>query len=218
MTSEVEICKLALSHIRAGNINSLTEPSPQAQQCALKYPFLRDMLLESESFNFASRIAPLALSTAEVFNWAYVHVYPSDCLKINRLILNWESVQSGGSEVVSRHYDELYPHPDLNQPVKYDVLTLDDDSRVIVANEPELRISYRVKVTDPNRYTTTFVMALSHLLASEIAIPLVGEQAGAKMQKTEFAIYQSYLSSAVANDANEQYEPPADSEFITIRS
>ena len=45
MASEVEICNLALSNIRAGSINSLTEGSLQAQICKLKYPILRDLCI-----------------------------------------------------------------------------------------------------------------------------------------------------------------------------
>ena len=49
MTSVVDICNLALSNIRAGSINNIDEVSLQAQQCKLKYPFMRDRLLTGRS-------------------------------------------------------------------------------------------------------------------------------------------------------------------------
>ena len=44
MASEIDICNLALGHIRAGTINSLDEGSVQAKQCKLKYPIMRDQI------------------------------------------------------------------------------------------------------------------------------------------------------------------------------
>ena len=85
MASEIEICNLALSNIRAGSINSFTEGSLQAQQCNLKYSILRNRVLK-ESWGFNHKIRALSVLTTEVFNWVYAYQYPTDCLKINRLV------------------------------------------------------------------------------------------------------------------------------------
>jgi hypothetical protein len=151
MASEVDICNMALSGIRGGSINSLDEASLQAQQCKLKYPFLRDMLLRDVPWNFAHKEDALALLTDDLFNWVYAYQYPSDCLYINRLILNFEEFGDTGDGVTrSRHIEDIYS-PDLGRQVKYEIQNL-DGNRVIAANEPTLRISYRKKITDPNLF------------------------------------------------------------------
>lgn len=218
MTSEVEICNLALSHIRAGSINSLTESSIQAQQCELKYPVLRDQMLQDAPWQFNRSLKPLALLTDTLFNWIYVYQYPTDCLFINRLHINFAEVSSDTttSAVASRYYDRGLPRPDLDQQVGYKIYNV-DGNKVIAANEKELRIDYRKRVEDPNLFSVNFIMGLSHLLAAELAIPLVGIDKGRGLRSDELKIYQSYVDSGIENELNEQFTEVPDSDFITVR-
>lgn len=215
MASEVEICNMALSEIRAGSINSLTESSLQAQQCKLKYPFLRDMLLRDVPWNFAHKVDALALLTDDLHNWVYAYQYPSDCLYINKLILNFEEFGDTGDGVTrARHIEDIYT-PDLNRQVKYEVMNV-DGNRVIAANEPELRISYRKKVTDPNLFDSLFIMAFVQLLAANLAVPVVGAEVGRQLKKDAFDLYSAYISEAIEATMNESYVPPVDSDFINL--
>lgn len=216
MTAEVDIAKLALSNIRAGNINSLDEASLQAQQCKLKYSFVRDFMLRNHPWKFAQVIEPLAVRTDDVHNWAYTYQYPSDCLKIDQLILNYEEYTQADGTYRTRHMEEIYT-PDLDHQIKYDVINVGGD-KVIVANEPQLRARYRKQITDPNLFDSEFVMAFSWLLAAEIAVPIVGVQDGRQLRADCLKIYEQYLSSAAASDLNETYFEPQTSEFITIRN
>lgn len=216
MTSEVEICNLALSNIRGGSINSLTESSVQAQNCKLKYPLMRDQLMRDAPWQFAHKIKALALLTDELFNWANVYQYPSDCLQINRLLLNFEEVESGNA-LSNWYYDPALLAPNPDRQVKYQIYNT-DDNRVIGANETELRIDYRAKITDPNLFDSQFVIMFSYLLSSELAIPIVGGKLGREFRADSLKIYQQYYDAAVASNENEQYIPPAESDFVTIRS
>lgn len=214
MASEVEICNLALSNIRAAGINSLNEASLQAQQCKLKYPIVRDMVLSQANWGFSRKLAPLALLTDTVFNWKYAYQYPSDCLFINRLILNYELFVAG----VNRPVDILSTNaPDLNKQVAYEVFNI-DGNRVIASNEVDLRIDYRSRVTNPNLFSTASIMATSWLLASELALPIVGAEAGRALRSDALNMYQSYLASAAAETNNQRYSAPLDSEYITVRN
>jgi len=218
MTNEVEICNLALSHIRAGSINSLTEASIQAQQCKLKYPILRDQMLQDAPWQFSRSLKPLALLTDTLFNWIYVYQYPSDCLYINRLHVNFAEVSAdnGTSAVASRYYDRGLPRPDLDQQVEHKIYNI-DGNKVIASNEKELRIDYRKCVEDPNLFSINFIMGLSHLLAAELAIPLVGVDKGRGLRSDELKIYQSYVDSGIENELNEQFTEIPDSDFINVR-
>lgn len=216
MASDIEIANLALSNIRAGSINSFTEASIQAQQCKLKYSIVRDMLLRDAPWQFAHKIEALALLDDELFNWAYVYQYPSDALYVNRVLLNWTEVTSNDSAISTRYYDRDLFGPNMDAQVKYEVYNI-DGNRVIACNDAEVRIDYRARVTDPNLFPSSFILALGHLLAAEIAIPLVGVDVGAALREQSLQMYRGYIQTAIASDMNEQYHEPNDSEFITGR-
>ena len=216
MASEIDICNMALSNIRAGSINSLTEPSLQAQQCKLKYPFIRDMLLTDVTWSFNKGLTTLAvLSSVDIFNWIYAYQYPSDCLHVIRLILNFEEFSNSDGALRSRRIEDIYS-PDLNRQVKFEVMN-EDDNKIIVANEKELRMTYRKKVTDPNLFDNIFIQAFSWLLAADLAVAIVGAETGRQLRSDALTMYKSYLAEAVAKNLNEQYSEPVTSEFITVR-
>jgi hypothetical protein len=216
MASEVDICNLALSNIRARSINSLNESSLQAQVCKLHYPVLRDQLLRDAPWQFSHKVSALALLNDDLFNWVYAYQYPSDCLYINRLVLNFEEVSSDSSTVRSRFYDPMIPRPNLDKQVEYEIINV-DDNRVIASNEPELRADYRSVVIDPNLFDSLFIQTIVNLLSAHIAIPIVGVEGGRGLRNDHFQIYQQLLESANAANLNEQYHPTLDSEFITTR-
>ena len=212
MASEVEIYNMALSEIRAGSINSFTESSLQAQQGKLKYSFLRDMLLSNTPWGFAHKVDVLAVLTDDLFNWVYAYQYPSDCLHINRLILNYEEVTSETGALRTRHIEDVYA-PDLDRQVKYELQNV-DGNRVIAANETELRISYRKKITDPNLFSPLFIQAFVQLLAANVAVSIVGAEVGRQLKSDALTLYKSYIEEAAAEANNQNYSEPKDSEFI----
>jgi hypothetical protein len=217
MASEIDICNMALSAIRAGSINSLTEASLQAQQCKLHYPFLRDSLLREGCWGFSRTIAALALRTDDVFNWVFSYQYPSDCLKLERLILDFEEFTSNddGGALRHRHIEDIFT-PDLERQIKHEINNI-DGNKVILANEQNLRIKYSRKITDPNLFDVTFIQTLVSLLSSVLAIPLVGGDLGRGFRSDNLQLYNAFLKAAIANDKNEGFTPTPDSEFILIR-
>jgi len=217
VANEVEICNMALSHVRGGSINSLEEPSLQAQQCKLWYPIVRDQVLEDAPWNFAHKLKALAVLTDEIFNWAYVYQYPSDCLRINHLVINWEAINNSNSAVASRIYDlETLAITDPPK-VKYKVYNI-DGNKVIAANDSELRVDYRAKITDPNLYSFSFMEAMSYLIASKVAVAVTGKDAGRALRKDNLQLYQAYLETALTGNANEEQFDVPESESILVRS
>ena len=216
MASEVDICNLALSNVRGGSINSLDESSLQAQQCKLKYPLIRDMLLSDFTWGFNKSIKALAeLSSVDLFNWAYAYQYPSDCLHVIKLIPNVEQFSQSDGALRSHRIEDLYGSQ-FDQQIKYEVFN-EDDGKVIASNEQQLRIVYRKKVTDPNLFDNLFLMAFSWMLSAELAIPIVGVEAGRPLRQDALTMYKHYIEAATAKNANEQYTEPRESEFITVR-
>lgn len=218
MASEIEVCNLALSNIRAGSINSFTEGSLQAQICKLKYSILRDRCLREIPWQFNHKIRALASSTTDIFNWAFAYQYPVDCLKINRLVGAFEELPAGSVDVVSRRLDSrVIPLKDIRRQIPYEVFNF-DDNKLIGSDQPELRIDFASKVTDPNLFSDDFIMALSHLLASEMAIPIVGAELGRALRSDSLQLYRQYLASAISTDQNDQYFMPSESDYVTIRN
>jgi len=218
MASEVEVCNLALSNIRAGSINSLNEGSIQAQVCKLKYPILRDRCLRDAAWQFNHKIRALSPVVTDIFNWAYAYSYPVDCLKIRRLVGSYEELPAGSANVASRLLDSrVLPLKGYRRQIPYEVFNF-DDSKIIGSDQPDLRIDFAAKVTDPNLFSDDFIMALSHLLSSELAVPIVGAELGRALRNDSLQLYQQYLKSALANDMNDQYLEPSESDFVTIRN
>jgi len=175
------------------------------------------MMLTDLVWGFAHKITGLAVVTTEIFNWAYAYQYPSDCLKINRLVSAYEELSNADADVVSRLLDsQLLPLKDSHQQITYEIFNF-SENKLIGANEAELRIDYVSNVTDPNLFTPAFTLAFSHLLASELAIPLVGAETGRSLRSDSLTMYKEYGASAAADDLNEAYVAPSLSEYETIR-
>ena len=75
MSSEVDICNLALSRLGDdASVASINPPegSSQAEHCAQFYPIARNSMLQGHDWNFATRRETLALlSGVDTFNWSY---------------------------------------------------------------------------------------------------------------------------------------------------
>jgi len=218
MTSEVDICNMALANVRGGSIGSLAELSLPANACRLKYPILRDRCLREIPWQFNRKIRALAPVTVDVFNWAYAYQYPVDCLKINRLVGSYEGIPAGSSGVVSRALDsQVISLKDARRQIPYEIFNF-DGSKTIGSDQPDLRADFAAKVDDPTLYSDDFILALSHLLASEIAVPIVGAELGRALRNDSLQLYRQYFDAAIASDQNDQYFTPGESDFVTVRS
>ena len=212
MTSEIEICNLALSNIRAGSINSFDESSLQAQVCKLKFALMRDRCLRDTVWNFNRTIKALALINVDIYNWAYAYSYPINCLKIHRIIPNYEEMTGDGA-VISR---ETLPISGNRRQIPYETFNF-NNVKVIGCNDTSLHIDYAMKIENTNLFSDDFVIAFSHLLASEIVISLVGVEKGRQLRSDSVELYQEYIRSAIASDMNDTYLQATESEYVTSR-
>lgn len=214
MASIVEICNKALGDIRAGSINSLDEKSVQAQQCKLRYEGIVNRCLADGGWGFNTVIDSLVLLDVEIFTYLYAYKYPNNCLKILRLISPAEEI-SGDYDMVSRLLDSRIL-PIQRRQIPYKQFNV-DGVKAIGTNLSEARAEFVIKVTDPNLFTPDFEQAVQYLLASELAIPVIGGEAGQSLRDQSLQLYVNYLNSAAANDMNDQFSEPAESEYILAR-
>lgn len=150
MPSEVDVINVGLRHVGASVIVSLTDGSDNANVAGSIYEHVRDDLLASHPWNFATKRVKLAQSaTAPAFEFDYAYPLPSDWLRT----ISVHDNDAGHGTVLYR--SELI-----------------GGQRAIVASSSDIYLRYVARVTDPNAMTPDFLNALSRVLARDFSIPI----------------------------------------------
>jgi len=204
MSSKVEICNMALAAIRGKSINSLTEPSREAQQCNLHYDIARRFVLRDSPWQFAKKVVALQLRTEEPLHWIYAYQYPGDCLNLRTVTGDYAFKTPVDTFDRPRvHYND-YIEPELSQP--YEIHN-DGDNKIIVTDVPEAYAIYTKNVELTTLFDAQFITAFSFYLGSLIAVPISGVEIGSKMRSDSLSMYTSTMSAAVSAEMNEQRQP-----------
>lgn len=192
MTSIVQICNMAIGHIRGANKVQTVFPAPEgseeARACFIYYAAARDAALEARDWSFASRETTLALVGTPPTRWAYQYAWPNNCL-IPR-------------EIVSGVLD--------GEPIPFEV-TIDEalSQKLILTDEITASLRYTAVVEDPSMYSAGFTMALSYRLAMDLAIPLKGDAKlqGAMREAFNAAAGEASFSNTNARQAYRRSSP-----------
>lgn len=204
MASVVQICNMALSHIGSeASVSSISPPdgSVEAGHCATFYDLARTELLEPGNWAFALRRAALAKVTNPSAAWAYAYAKPSNCLRALRILR-----PSIAAAVLTRNL-AFEPHTDDRGGAAFDV-----EGDVILTNEPDAVLLYVQDVTDSTKFPASFTSALSYLLASYLAGPIIkgneGVRVGDAMRQRALALADaSATASANASSAESLPQP-----------
>lgn len=212
MSSVADICNMALSHLGSDAIVMTIDPpdgSVESGHCARFYPIARAELLEKPTWGFARTRVLLAEVTNPSTTWAYAYALPSDCLVAKRVLNSyavttfWNLTLSGFATA-----SELAV---LNERGSAD---FDIEGEVLLTNEPEAVLLYVCDVTDPSKFTATFRTALSYLLASYLAGPLIkgleGAKTGAQLRQVAAQVAGTAMEIS-ANASSENAYPVAQS-------
>ena len=166
MTTETEICNIALGYLGANRITSLDveEDSTEFLLCSENYNNLRDAVLEEREWTFAVKRVDLDPSTTEiVFGFERLFQKPSDSVRI--LTVHDDSV--------------IRPQPITTpQPVSRGVHDLPQlegwqvEGDFIIANAELIHVRYNRRVSETGLFSATFIQALAQRLAAEFALPL----------------------------------------------
>lgn len=204
-TSKTEIANLALSHLGVGKeiANLDTENSQEAATMRRFYETCRLAMMRDFPWPFATKFAVLGLvaspPTEIEEEWLFSYRYPSDCLKMRRIV----SGVSVGLE--TRQSRVLYQ------------LGNDTTGELIYTNKEHAKAEYTLDIKTVERYSDDFVLAFSLRLASYGTTRLTkGDPFG--LSNKLLALYQTHIDMAQASSVNEQ-QPPEDpqSEFIRAR-
>jgi hypothetical protein len=196
--TDLQIAQLALQNIGDRfDITSLDEASPEAEQVALVYDHVRDMLLREHPWGFAKRFTnPAALVGTPPDDWLYMFTYPADALKVTRI------VNPAGRKAL---------------PIEFAVGRNADNNKVLMCNLEEPEIEYIKLITDAGMYDPAFVLAFALRLSAAIAMPITGDR-GIMLEMRQLA--SEAVSLAKSEDGNEgvEVDDEPDPDWITARS
>jgi hypothetical protein len=74
----------------------------------------------------------------------------------------------------------------------------------VLTNVPDAVLRYTTQVTDTTKFSPLFTVALSHMLASMLAGPILKGDKGAAEAKNQLALAKTFEGMAEASDANQR--------------
>lgn len=186
MSSDVDLCNLALSHLGdEAEVTAINPPdgTAQAAQCGRFYPLARDSLLEMHPWTFATvRISLATLVDASRPEWTYAYSLPARCLKPLAVL---------PPDVV-----------DDTATYEYIVESNEGGTRVIYTNVESATLRYTQRVEDVTKFPHSFATALARLLASYLAGPIIKGTTGMQVSQAQLKIFAYELGVARTSDAN----------------
>lgn len=187
MSSEVDVCNLALSHLGdEASLASIDPPegSAQADHCAKFYPIARDLMLEKHPWKFATRRVLLSPVDVDLWEWGYAYAEPNNCARLLSVL-----PQDAPTEADTQEYEAM---------------SAESGASVILTDQEEASLVYIHKVTDTSKFPALFVYALSRLLASYLAGPVLKGEAGTAQAKEQLRLFMLALGEATTSDANQR--------------
>lgn len=189
MSSQTDICNLALSHVGQGSgiSNFDTDQSEAARACRLFYEVARKSTLRDYDWAFATRYRALSLIEEEPLEdlgeeWAYSYGYPANCIRLRRIL---SGTRTDGNAT----------------KVKFRVANT-DAARVIFTDEAEPVSEITEDITETARFDEDFVAALSYRLAAFLA-PRLARTDQAKISQNCLQMYRYTVSQALGNSVAE---------------
>ncbi len=174
--SIVSLCNRALYSIGVENpITSLDEGSAESTILNACYEQVRDSLLRAFPWGFALRIATLEEPSDETHpSWDYVYTYPSNCLRVTRLLTETSSSSvdedDDSSIIVS---ETLAERLRSSNPIRFEIGATASGRRVYTDLE-DAYAEYIYQETDPLMWDALFCEAFIAQLASEVCLALSG--------------------------------------------
>jgi len=203
MSTEVDICNLALAHLGdTATVASIDPPegSAQAEHCARFYPIARDTLLEMHPWGFATRRVQLAMLGESWSEWTYAYAVPNDAVNIIAIVT---------SDATDDYSEAILTNPNIPAggayvPQPFSCEIQDDGTQVILTDQENAVLRYTALVSDTGTFSPLFVSTLSWHLASLLAGPILKGETGAAEAKRCLQMMNVYLSQAMESDASQR--------------
>ena len=145
MSTDVELCNIALYRVGAEKITALSDSNKRAKICNDIYAFERDLLLREHPWNFATkRVALVITGATPVFGFTQEFTLPADYIRI-----------------IDHEYSS------------YDTFHYRIEGGLLLCDESTIKIEYIYKVTDTSTFDEKFTEVLALRIASRLAYALV---------------------------------------------
>lgn len=197
--SQIAIWNLALGHLGDdATIGAPDELSRQAELCRQFWPTAVRVALQSHPWNFATRRITLSPLSFVSGRYAYTYAFPADAIAL------WAV---GVAE----------QHAMLPKAGDFEIEALANGTQIILTDVPEAVGVFTILVTDTTRYSPMFTDALSWLLASYLAGPILKGDEGRKLAQGMLQQFRYSIGQAAVSDSNqrrtaetvrEQHVPP----------
>lgn len=184
MSSDVDVCNTALSHLGdEAEVVAIVPPdgSIQSKHCGRFYPIARDRLLEMHPWSFAVKRVTLANLTA-IAGWTYAYGVPTAMIRPLSILPDTAPDDSTSDEFI--------------------VETQADGTKVVYTNTQNATLRYIDLITDTTKFTPGFVAALSRLLAHYLAGPILKGMTGIKVGEEQLKIFMVEVAAAKSADSN----------------
>ncbi len=179
MYSQTTIANLALAYLGQAPIASLQQDNEPARWLSLFYEPVRDEVLRTHDWAFATVEKPLVQLAANRPQGKFVYAYPADALFVRRV------------------YSPQDPHTPVPFEERFDPAS---HARVLVTGVEEAGVRYTRRVTDETQYDPAFVKCFALALACDAALALTGDvDLSARLQQK----YTLYLEEARRNNMAE---------------
>lgn len=174
------------------------EISNEAAICRLWFDHLVELLHETCPWPFATRQIPLADVGSPPDDYAYRYKYPVDC-KLAIKIVNPASRTPG-----------------TDQGIPFVIRDLQDGyGKCILTDQADAVLEYNTLVTDPAKWNSSFMQALSMGIGAHVGMPL---RVDANIVKYAQGQFTNWLAEAINFKQREQKDDPEPrSEFHTVR-
>jgi hypothetical protein len=208
LASVVDICNQALSHLGdSATVASIDPPegSAQAEHCARFYFAALGTLLEMHPWAFATRRATLAAVANPSSTWAYAYALPSNAVNLISILAPDASDDYSASPKTSV-YDNMVGG--AYTPQEFSPETDDAGNDIILTNQADAVLRYTVLVSDTTKFSPLFVEALTWLLASKLAGPVLKGEAGMQAAQACTKTFVYWLGKASDSDASQRRAAP----------
>lgn len=185
LTTEEQICNMALSYIGADTVTDIdTDGSTRADLCALHYPVVRDTVLSEREWTFA--VEHNILDTPDVTpptNPEWGQRFPVAATTLRVLTVH------PPTDVASDFLTEAVLQSSQIAWVK--------EGDWILCNYDEISVRTIERITTVADFPDIFVQALAARLAAELAIPITANE---RLHQQMIAMYYTKLREAGAVD------------------
>ena len=192
MTSPVSIFNIALGWLGESAITSFDDPSDSAQLGKNNYNAMRDAVLEEIPWTFAvKRIEPARLVADPLYGFSAAFQIPPEVLRV-LTVSNAASVNNGAPLSADKY--------STGQGDESKIPWNREEDKILTNTAERIYMRAIVRVTDPNKYSPSFIQALAARIAADICIPLTQDE---KVQVNMETLYQRKLASAGTSDGRQ---------------